>query len=220
MSRPAAEEQFLEQNPWANPQHPIHQRHMGRLSRQVSDQTQIADTVITPAAQKSLVDLNKPADSASTIPEHPSAQASSALNTPHSNHRSIRPQKSEGARTTGDQQRPLGFEKPQQQKERFQSVSPTEARKHTLAIYDPTPSKTNSTGPKDVELEEPPSHSYKMSRISLFGSPVRPDPLSRNGSSNAEMATGHATSSPITLHPHGRENHITPATGLSRIGAR
>ena len=43
MAQTTADEQFLERNPWANPQHPAHQQRMGGLSRQVSDQTQVLE---------------------------------------------------------------------------------------------------------------------------------------------------------------------------------
>jgi hypothetical protein len=77
MSGPQAEEQFLEQTPWANPQHPIH-----RLSRQNSNRSPPAHEFLTPANQQRTTETLQPAGSASTIVD-PSAQASSALNTPH-----------------------------------------------------------------------------------------------------------------------------------------
>ncbi|EXJ78286.1 hypothetical protein A1O3_09447 [Capronia epimyces CBS 606.96] len=76
ISGPQAEEQFLEQTPWANPQHPIH-----RLSRQNSNRSPIAE-FLTPANQQRTADGLQPAGSASTIVD-PSAQISSAINTPH-----------------------------------------------------------------------------------------------------------------------------------------
>jgi hypothetical protein len=219
MSRPAAEEQFLEQNPWANPQHPIHQQHMGRMSRQISSQTEGADATVTPATQKSLVDPFKAADSASTIPEHPSAQASSALATPYGNNEELHNHISEMAVAGSDQQHAAIFQKPQQQKDRLQSLSPTESRKHNIAIYEPGPSKQNSTGRIVANAEEPSSQPLRASRIALFTSPSRLESVPRNGPSHAEMAARNAASSPITVHQHARENNLTPAAGLSRIGA-
>jgi hypothetical protein len=220
MSRPAAEEQFLEQNPWANPQHPIHQQHMGRLSRQVSDQTQTADTSITPATQKSLVDLNRPAGSASTIPEQLSAQASSTSATPYSNSDIVRQQTSETAATGSDQQHPAVFEKSQSQKERLQSLSPTETRKHNLTTNDAAGVKPSPIGDTTADAEGSSSHSFKSSRTALFDTPVRPASLHRNPPSNNQIGVRSASSSSITLHQHAREHNLTPATGLSRIGAR
>jgi hypothetical protein len=220
MAGPAAEEQFLEQNPWANPQHPIHQQHLGRLSRQVSDQTQVADVSITPATQKSLVDLNKPADSASTIPEHLSAQASSALATPYSSNEGLREQTSEVIPNTSDQQLPQYLDQAEQQKDRLQSLSPSETRKHTLIPYKPRSNKPDTSGETGTGIEEASSRPYKPSRIAMFGSPSRPDSMPRNGTSNTDIIAPTTTSSPITLHQHARENNLTPTTGLSRIGAR
>ncbi|KIW23185.1 uncharacterized protein PV07_11405 [Cladophialophora immunda] len=80
ISGPQAEEQFLEQTPWANPQHPIH-----RLSRQNSNRSPMSE-FLTPANQQRNVSdgLQPPGGSASTIVD-PSASApvSSAINTPH-----------------------------------------------------------------------------------------------------------------------------------------
>lgn len=220
LSRPAAEEQFLEQNPWANPQHPIHLQHIGRLSRRISDQTQVADTTVTPATQKSLADPNRPAGSASTILDHLSAQASSTLATPLSTNDGFRHRASEITTADGDQQLPSGYEKPQQQKERLQSLSPTETRKHSSAANDAGPKVSNSKGGAALSVEEVSSAMYKPSRIALFGSTSRPESLPRHSPPNAEIGGRHATPSPITLHQHTRENNLTAATGLSRIGAR
>lgn len=74
--RNAAEEAFLEQTPWANPLHPIHQ-HQQRPQGQVYENPR-APPYTTPAAQKRVVDVNAPNGSASTIAEN-----SSANNTPY-----------------------------------------------------------------------------------------------------------------------------------------
>ncbi|KAJ9615727.1 hypothetical protein H2200_001804 [Cladophialophora chaetospira] len=79
MSGPQAEEQFLEQTPWANPQHPIH-----RLSRQNSNRSPLNEFLTPANQQRSTTDgLQPPGGSASTIVDPSvSAQASSAINTP------------------------------------------------------------------------------------------------------------------------------------------
>ena len=109
LSRPAAEEQFLEQTPWANPQHPLSQ-HVQRLSRQASEQSRVQET---PAVQR----LGEPAglqNSASTILEpNNSAAASSAFNTPFGD------QVTHAPLENGDNRHPY----------RVQSASPTENRK-------------------------------------------------------------------------------------------
>ncbi|EXJ57086.1 hypothetical protein A1O7_07430 [Cladophialophora yegresii CBS 114405] len=80
MSGPQAEEQFLEQTPWANPQHPIH-----RLSRQNSNRSPMNEFLTPANQQRNMPDnLQPPGGSASTIADpSASAQASSAINTPH-----------------------------------------------------------------------------------------------------------------------------------------
>ncbi|KAF9894239.1 hypothetical protein FE257_007741 [Aspergillus nanangensis] len=72
----AAEEAFLQQTPWANPLHPIHQQQQPQPQPQPQSQRPPAFT--TPAAQKRVVDVNAPNGSASTIAEN-----SSANNTPY-----------------------------------------------------------------------------------------------------------------------------------------
>ena len=78
--RTAAEEAFLEQTPWANPQHPVHQQQTQQQQRppnRAFEQPR-APSFTTPAAQKRVVDINAPNGSASTIAEN-----SSANNTPY-----------------------------------------------------------------------------------------------------------------------------------------
>jgi hypothetical protein len=87
--RSAAEEAFLEQTPWANPQHPIHQQQQQQQNSQPPRQQGRTfehpqpSSYATPAAQKRMVDINAPNGSASTIPENASAANSSANNTPY-----------------------------------------------------------------------------------------------------------------------------------------
>jgi hypothetical protein len=90
--RTAAEEAFLEQTPWANPQHPIHHHHHHHHQQQQHQippgQSRVfesphASSFTTPAAQKRVVDINAPNGSASTIAENLSAANSSANNTPY-----------------------------------------------------------------------------------------------------------------------------------------
>jgi len=71
----AAEEQFLESTPWANPRHPSHQeaRYGPGPSRVPSYQT--------PAGQRRIVDLTAPNGSASTIEAHSNPPSSNAHTT-------------------------------------------------------------------------------------------------------------------------------------------
>lgn len=65
----AADERFLEQNPWANAQHPAH----NQLQRQRSAMSRPESPLITPAPQRRVIDLTALQESASTIPENPSS---------------------------------------------------------------------------------------------------------------------------------------------------
>jgi len=67
--RSVADEHFLEQNPWANPQHPAH----SQLQRQRSAMSRPESPLITPVPQRRVVDLVGLQGSASTIPDGPSS---------------------------------------------------------------------------------------------------------------------------------------------------
>ncbi|KAI9819579.1 MAG: hypothetical protein M1827_007029 [Pycnora praestabilis] len=54
--KPAAEEQFLEQTPWANPQHPVHQQHIQQLQRKAVQQPRAESPISVSAIQKRSVD--------------------------------------------------------------------------------------------------------------------------------------------------------------------
>ncbi|KAI9831882.1 MAG: hypothetical protein M1819_004604 [Sarea resinae] len=83
--KPAAEEQFLEQTPWANPQHPAHQQHLSHIQRQMTQQPRTGSPFTgpftTPAGQRRVVDFSAPNGSASTIGAA-SATMSSQAGTP------------------------------------------------------------------------------------------------------------------------------------------
>ncbi|KAI9798868.1 MAG: hypothetical protein M1833_004371 [Piccolia ochrophora] len=49
--KPAAEEQFLEQTPWANPRHPAHQQHLQQIQGQQLQQQRIGSPFATPLMQ-------------------------------------------------------------------------------------------------------------------------------------------------------------------------
>ena len=78
----AAEERFLEQNPWANPQHPAHHQQHHTVQRQISNLSRPASPFSTPVGQRRIVDLNMPQGSASTITELQSGPSSSIAPTP------------------------------------------------------------------------------------------------------------------------------------------
>lgn len=82
-----ADEHFLEQNPWANPQHPSHHQQL-QLHQQVSGLSRTATPSSTPAAQRRVVDLTEPQGSASTIPDYPSGP-NSAMAATHATGESV-----------------------------------------------------------------------------------------------------------------------------------
>ncbi|KAL8796942.1 MAG: hypothetical protein Q9195_000713 [Heterodermia aff. obscurata] len=85
-----ADERFLEQNPWANPQHPAH----GHLQRQRSAVSRPDSPLVTPAPQKRVVDLTVPQGSASTIADPLSGPNSSLAPTPATGEENVGPTKS------------------------------------------------------------------------------------------------------------------------------
>ncbi|KAL8823345.1 MAG: hypothetical protein Q9191_005941 [Dirinaria sp. TL-2023a] len=83
----AADERFLEQNPWANPQHPVH----SHLQRQRSALSRPESPLVTPAPQKRVIDLTGTQGSASTIPETQSGPNSSMAPTPLAGEQAVQP---------------------------------------------------------------------------------------------------------------------------------
>ena len=81
--KPSADEQFLEQNAWANPQHPAHQ-HLLQLAQQqqAAPHLQLSSSLITPVPQRQIIDRSVLKGSASTIPDENSMLSSSAAATP------------------------------------------------------------------------------------------------------------------------------------------
>jgi hypothetical protein len=152
ISRPAAEEQFLEQTPWANPQHPLSQ-HLQRISRQASEHSRIQET---PAVQRLGESAGLP-NSASTIPEpNNSAAASSAFNTPFGD------QVTHAPLETSDNRQPY----------RIQSASPTDHRKF-IPSHNAQLSTTNQRKTEPVLDSSP-----LMNRAAPATSSPRPIPTS------------------------------------------
>ena len=159
----------------------------------------------------------KVAGSASTIPEQLSAQPSSALSAAYADQEVIGPTANVES-NGGNHERSAAFEKSQSQRQRLQSLSPTESRKHNLANHDPGKGTAPTSGPVDETGEGPPEQF--RARIGLFNTPTRPDALPANGTSTAETGGNRVNSSPITLHQRANEGALTPLAGLSQIGAR
>ena len=207
LPRPAAENEFLQQTPWANPQHPIHHQYLQRAHRPASTQPKAPTSTETPAAQKAGSDVNTMGGSASTIPEQASAPISSTLNTPYiANDEGIRQTKSstEDCKTTEPGISSTDGQLSSHRPSREEAASPSEARKaHSSKLFTSHP---RSMPDGDNSYEPSP-------RPAMHNSPPRPS-MSRN-----EYEPRRQTASPITFNQHSRENGVT-ARGASSIGAR
>ena len=203
LSRPAAENEFLQHTPWANPQHPIHSQYLHRAHPPASTQQKARTSAETPAAQRVGSDVNIVGGSASTIPEQASAPISSTLNTPYlATDEGIRQNPlAEDCKTTepgiGLTDGQLSLNRPS----REEAASPSEARKaHSSKLFNSHPRSMPDGG-----------NSYEPSSLpAMHNSPPRPS-MSRN-----EYEPRRQTASPITFNQHPRENGVT----ASSIGAR
>lgn len=192
LSRPAAEEQWHEQTPWANPQHPLSQ-HLQRISRQVSEQSRVQQT---PPVQR-LGDAVGLQNSASTILEPTnSAAASSAFNTPFGD------QVTHAPLENGDHRQPY----------RVQSVSPTENRKLNPPRDPPT--KTHISAPEQRKTEPLADSSPLMSRTAPPTSPPRPKPTT------LDRIPRHENASPLDMHRSNAGILALGMGALGRFGVR
>ncbi|KAL6239379.1 hypothetical protein BDW75DRAFT_138860 [Aspergillus navahoensis] len=136
----SAEEAFLEQTPWANPQHPYHQHQnmSHRSQNRIMDNSRVS-VFATPAGQMRMVDVSAPNGSASTIAEN-----SSANNTPHGL----------------EQDNTTGAAKPYPDYDarlRSLSSSPTDVRKPHPAMYTSLDHRPPQGIPRNPGYSSPPS---------------------------------------------------------------
>ncbi|KAK2758658.1 hypothetical protein FQN54_003348 [Arachnomyces sp. PD_36] len=226
-SRPGAEEEFLEQTPWANPQHPIHQQHLQQQIQQhtLSEQPR-ATSFTTPAAQRRAVDVNAPNGSASTIPENMSNANSSAANTPYGTEQErarlhgITASGADPHHTDLDAtDRNSGF--------RSQSSSPLEVRKSRPSNYQtgnplgrpPSLSQPQEFRQDGTSSAGAPKHSTSSSssRLGLFNnSPTKQERSPQIPAPNSDVLSSRQRSSPLaSMH---QSAGIT--AGASRMAAR
>jgi hypothetical protein len=76
----AAESEFLESTPWANPRHPSHQGTRSQQESRFAPGPSRVPSYQTPAGQRRIVDLNAPNGSASTIEANSNPPSSHAHN--------------------------------------------------------------------------------------------------------------------------------------------
>ncbi|KAJ5092176.1 hypothetical protein NUU61_007046 [Penicillium alfredii] len=204
--RTAAEEAFLEQTPWANPQHPIHQQQAHQqLSQQPQPQARPLEqaqpsSYATPAAQKRVVDVNAPNGSASTIPENLSAANSSANNTPYGTEQEPRHQQQGPFRNPEyDTEHKSGF--------RSLSSSPLDVRK---AHPHPPHSLEHRSLAADATSNRNPIFSPSPARQGLFSSSAAPN---RDPSPSIP-------SKPVDAHYRAHQSGISTGPGSSQIPSR
>lgn len=172
--RPGAEEHFLEQNPWANPQHPAH--HQQRMHRQVSGPRAAAPSS-TPTGQRRLVDLAEP-KSASTIAEPQSGPSSSMAPTP----------------ATGEASKLLQSGRHSEMSDRIVDSSPSRVVDGTLLDSTPANLALQSSSKAKAEKRESPSLLKNKSIDSLTPSTLpKPLPFMHTGG----LTPGIRTSTPI-----------------------
>ncbi|KAJ5884014.1 uncharacterized protein N7473_010900 [Penicillium subrubescens] len=194
--RTAAEEAFLEQTPWANPQHPIHQQQPQHQYSQ--HHRPPASSFATPAAQKRVVDINAPNGSASTIPENMSAANSSANNTPYGTEQDPRhPGQGPFRNPDYDTEHRSGF--------RSQSSSPLDVRK---------------AQPHPSHLLERRSPGPDASRNSLFSPPPARAGLFQPSTSKPSASPSLHSKQVDTIHYHPHHPEISTEPGSSHMPAR
>ncbi|CEO58600.1 hypothetical protein PMG11_03312 [Penicillium brasilianum] len=194
--RTAAEEAFLEQTPWANPQHPIHQQQPQHPYSQ--HHRPPASSFATPAAQKRVVDINAPNGSASTIPENMSAANSSANNTPYGTEQDHRhPGQGAFRNPDYDTEHKSGF--------RSQSSSPLDVRK---------------AQPHPSHILERRSPGLDASHSSLFSPPPARAGLFHPSTSKPSASPSLHTKPVDTILYHPHQPEISAESASSHLPAR
>ncbi|KAF7713885.1 Uncharacterized protein PECH_006739 [Penicillium ucsense] len=187
--RTAAEEAFLEQTPWANPQHPIHQQQPQHIYSQ--HHRPPISSFATPAAQKRVVDINAPNGSASTIPENMSAANSSANNTPYGIEQDPRHHPHGPFRNPDyDMEHKSGL--------RSQSSSPLDVRKAQPHSVHPKERRSPGLDPAQNLLYSP--------------SPAHPN-LFQLSKPKQGPSQSHSAKSGDTIHYHSHQPEITAESG-------
>ena len=82
--RPDAEVDFLQQTPWANPQHPVHHQITNTAHRQVSHHSRPHSPFVTPTTHRQNIDNSRPNGTASTTLDPTSIHGFSIVPTPSS----------------------------------------------------------------------------------------------------------------------------------------
>ncbi|KAJ9657527.1 hypothetical protein H2198_004288 [Neophaeococcomyces mojaviensis] len=201
-----SEQQFLEQTPWANPNHPVHRLGRRNASRSpLPDGTSSTYGTSTPANQQKRADYTPQAiGSASTIVENPSAQPTSAFNTPHDSAVKQEPQLNGLPTTNGFGSANIS---------RNNSVSPTETRRTINSMLQ----AGNAAAAQSSEYHQP----MTTAGDSTLFAGVNSSPLQ----ARAALLTG--LNRTASVQPADRENTRSPfrqglvsGGGMGRFGFR
>lgn len=164
------------------------------MSRQASNKSPFNEAYLTPAHQQGTTDITQPGHSASTIPEHPSQPASSAMNTPMDAQIA---QKNE-TQTNGV----LG-------NYRVASTSPTDTRRAMTSVFGQQQTRPASQ-PRDMPSNQ--ASSPLMARANLMHTSPK-----RTSSVQPEKASRKDTASPFRQQVN---TSVTAGNGLGRFGLR
>ena len=185
--RPAAEEHFLEQNAWANPQHPSHHQQRQHMHRQVSALSGAATPTSTPAAQKRVIDLTEPVGSASTIAEPHSGPSSAVALTSATDKASKEPQ--------SRQYRAIGDKPGESTPSRVFGV-PIEAAQENSVFLEHTTEK--GKGPQSIKSDHSRSSPLQRNKSQERQTPnAIPKPLPFMHTGGSSSTPGVRTSTPV-----------------------
>ena len=82
--RPDAEVDFLQQTPWANPQHPVHHQPLNIAHRQISHHSRPQSPFVTPTAHRRTIDTSQSVVPPFTVSDLTSVHESAVVPTPSS----------------------------------------------------------------------------------------------------------------------------------------
>jgi len=217
----SSEQQFLEQTPWANPNHPIH-----RLGRQNRNRSPLPDgtasttySLNTPAHQQKRGEYTPQAiGSASTIIENPSAQPSSAMNTPHGADSAVKqePPQTNGLPTTNGLLNTTTIS-------RQTSISPTETRRTINSMLQASVTAAEQNHSFAATLNSGDGHGNGNGNVSSLFSGVNSSPLQ----ARAALLTSLNRTASVQPGDMSREGTRSPfrqgllsGAGMGRFGFR
>lgn len=209
----------MEQNPWANAQHPAHQIYQ-HPQRQVYGLSGPPSPVSTPAAQRPITDLSLPNGSASTMAGQHSVQTSSIAPTPYIGDKGRAfsvPNRTPDIEGTASYtpSKPAAINNKANGLERAVANSPPEQIQKVIAAGSRPPTFSDSP-PYQPRKSSATNHDTFGKRAS---STVGPSPF-RYSTVKAEEPLDTSHHSPTSPHFHIPRTSITNGVELGRFGAR